>query len=197
MITLLSLGSLGFNNPALASSKVVTPEALDLAISTAAQKFVDSILDDYADILEGSFDIAYDPLKSALKSVNKQVSKSTKASKKGEEGQVAPAIAVSSEPFTAAMTTFASLLEQTEGYQAQLETAPEVIEALIQTQIGAKMEVLKQAFSTVAAAVEQISEDITTLEISDPASTATFSEHSTLLTQAVDAVDTAIDSFES
>lgn len=184
-------------SPALASSKVATPEALDMAISEAAQKFVDSILDDYADILEGSFDAAYDPLKSAVKGVNKQVSKASKPSKKGGSASPAPELTIASEPFETAMASFKTLQEQTEAFQAQLENAPTVVGDLIQAQLGAKMDELNAAFATVSEAVDQIVEDTTTLSASDPDSTTAFAEHATVLTQAVDAVDVVIDSFDS
>ncbi len=200
-IFFLGIGSFTMSSPALASSKIVTPEALDMAISEAAQKFVDSILDDYADILEGSFDTAYDPLKSAVKGVNKQVSKANKPAKKGAkqdaEAAPAPEITIASAPFEAAAASFKTLQEQTAGFQTQLENAPTVIEELIESQLGVKMDELNAAFATVAEAVDQIVEDTATLSASDPDSTAAFTEHATMLTQAVKAADMVIDSFDS
>ncbi|MEL6161494.1 MAG: hypothetical protein AAFR18_19970 [Cyanobacteria bacterium J06627_32] len=182
---------------ALASSKVATPEALDMAISEAAQEFVDSILDDYADILESSFDTAYDPLKSAVKGLSKQVSKASKPSKKGDDAAAAPELMIAAEPFETAAASFKTLQEQTAAFQAQLENAPTVVSELIEAQLGAKMDELNAAFATVSEAVDQIVEDTTTLSASNPDSTTAFSEHATMLTQAVDAVDVVIDSFDS
>ena len=191
------LSALANPRSALASSKVATPEALNMAISEAAQEFVDSILDDYADVLEGTFDVAYDPLKSAVKSVNKQVFKATKPPKEGSEGEPAPALSIDAAPFKSAIASFGTLSEQTESFRAQLEAAPETIRDLIEAQIGTKMDELDSAIASVTAAVSQISEDTTTLQSSEPDSTAAFTEHATALKQAVEAVDMAIDSFDS
>lgn len=192
----ICLATVGNPRSAFASSKVATPEALEMAISEAAQEFVDAILDDYADMLEGTFDVAYDPLKSAVKSVNKQVFTASKPAKGGSEGEPAPAIAIDTAPFESAIASFETLYKQTESFRAQLEAAPETIRELIEAQIGTKMDELETAIASVTKAVSQISEDTTTLQAS-PDSTAAFTEHTTLLNQAVEAVEMAIDSFDS
>ncbi|PZO09512.1 MAG: hypothetical protein DCF25_21570 [Leptolyngbya foveolarum] len=204
-IVLIGVLTIGFScfamvanpRPAFASSKIATPEALDMAISEAAQEFVDSILDDYGDILEGTFDIAYDPLKSAIKDVNKQITKVSKPAKEGSESEPAPALTIDSAPFETAIAAFDTLSEQTDSFRAQLETAPDTIRELIEAQIGAKMDELDTAIASVTEAVGQITEDTTTLQASEPDSTAAFTEHTTLLKQAVEAVDVAIDGFDT
>jgi len=191
------LSAFSYSSPVAASSKAATPEALELAINESAQEFVDSVLDDYGDILESTFDTAYDPLKSAVKSVAKQLSKATKTAGKGVEGTAAPAIMIPQETFQAAVDSFAALQETTAGFQSQLESSPEVIQGLIEEQIGAKMAVLEQAIADVAATVDLIAEDVSSLDAADPTTTAAFQEHSMALTQSIQAVDLAIDGFDS
>lgn len=184
------------NDPsmALASSKAVTPEALDMAINEAAQEFVESVMDEYADILEEAFDTAYDPLKSSVKSVSKQLAKAEKAATK--EGDAA-AETITQAPFQSAADSFETLQATTAGFKAQLEAAPNVVEEMLEAQIGTKMAALEQAIAEAKTAVDQIVADVTSLEAADPATTTAFSEHTTALTQAVEAVDLAIDDFDS
>lgn len=192
----LGLGWLSSASPAIASSKVATPEALELAINESAQEFVESVLDDYSDILESTFDAAYDPLKSVLKDTSKQLSKATKATAKGGD-TAAPTLMIPQEPFQVAVTSFAALQETIAGYKSQIEASPAVVQALIEEQIGAKMAELEQAISEVAETVDLIATDVAALDPADPTTTAAFEEHSTTLTQSIQAVDLAIDGFDS
>ncbi len=199
LIGILLFGITLLGNPSLAfaSSKVVTPEALDMAISEAAQEFVESVLDEYADMLEEVFDTAYDPLKSSVKSVSKQLMKAEKAAMKGGEAAAVPAIMVPQEPFQAASDAFAMLQETTAGFKTQLESAPAAVQAMLEEQISTKMEALEQAIAEAATTVDQIATDVALLDAADPATTAAFNENATTLTQAIQAVDLAIDSFDS
>jgi uncharacterized phage infection (PIP) family protein YhgE len=196
-VLVLGLGLLGNPSRAAASSKVATPEALDLAINEAAQEFVDAILDDYGDILESSFDAAYDPFKSAVKSLSKQISKAEKSAQKAEEEATTPALMIPEGAFQSAVDSFATLQETLTGFKGQLESAPEVVQALIDEQVSTKMDALDQAISEISSTVELLAEDVANLDAADPATTAAFNEHSTALTQSIQAVDLAIDGFDS
>lgn len=188
---------------AIASSKVASAEALELAISEAAQEFVESILDDYSDVLEDTFEGATDPLKSAAKEVTKQLSKAEKVASKAsitseeEDSPPAPEIAIDPTAFQTAATSFGTLTAEVERFKAQLENAPTVIQETIQTQLGSKLDELEQAFADIAEAVDQLAEQTGDLQASDPASTAAFTEQAALLNQSVEAVDLIIDSFDS
>ncbi|NEQ45963.1 MAG: hypothetical protein F6K00_21425 [Leptolyngbya sp. SIOISBB] len=182
---------------ASASSKVVTPEALDMAISEAAQEFVESVLDEYADILEGAFDTAYDPLKSSMKSVSKQLMKAEKAAIKGGDATAVPAVVIPQESFQSAVDSFETLQATTAGFKAQLESSPNAVQEMLEVQIGEKMAALEQAIAEAATTVGQIATDVASLDAADPATTTAFSEHATALTQAIESVDLAIDGFDS
>ncbi|RZM76500.1 hypothetical protein [Leptolyngbya iicbica] len=196
-VLVLGLGLLGNPSRALASSKVATPEALNLAINEAAQEFVESILDDYGDILESSFDTAYDPFKTAVKSLSKQISKAEKSAQKAGEEATTPTLMIPEGAFQSAVDAFSTLQETTAGFKAQLESAPEVVQALIDEQVGAKMDALDQAIAEVSTVVDQLAADVAGLDAADPSATATFNEHATALTQSIQAVDLAIDGFDS
>lgn len=199
LITILVFGLSLFGNPstAAASSKAATPEALDMAIAEAAQEFVESILDEYADMLESTFDAAYDPLKSSIKSVSKQLTKAEKTALKSGETAAPPTIMIPQEPFQAAIDSFATLQATTASFKAQLEASPEVVKTMIDEQIGAKMAALEQAIADVSTTVDQISTDAASLDPADPATTTAFNEHTTALTESIQAVELAIDSFDS
>lgn len=206
MTVFLALGGVWHTPQAIASGKVAPAEALELAISEAAQEFVDSILDDYSDVLEDTFEGATDPLKAAVKDVTKQLSKAEKAASKasgkssdeeGEGSSPAPEIAIDPTAFETAATSFGTLTEEVERFKAQLEGAPAVIQAMIQTQLGSKLDELEQSFASISEAVDQLAEQTGGIQASDPASTAAFTEQAALLNQSVEAVDLIIDSFDS
>ncbi|MGB5973482.1 MAG: hypothetical protein WBG38_09185, partial [Nodosilinea sp.] len=73
-MTFVFIGVSGFASQALASSKATLSD-MDLSITEAAQEFVESILDDYSDVLDDSFSAAVKPLKSVTKDLTKQLSK--------------------------------------------------------------------------------------------------------------------------
>lgn len=192
----LGLGWLGNVAPAAASSKAATPEALDLAINESAQEFVESVLDDYADILEDTFDAAYDPLKSVVKDASKQLSKAAKAAEKGEE-TMTTSVVLPQEPFQIAVADFAALQEVVASYKAQVDASPAVVQALLEESLGENMAALAQAIADVAETVDLIAADVASFETAEPTTAAAFEEHSMALTQSIEAVDLAIDSFDS
>jgi hypothetical protein len=197
VVLFIGLGVLGGAHPAAASSKIMTTEDLELAMGEAAQEFVESILDDYSDVLEGSFDTVVDPVKSAVKGLTKQISKASKSTKPGGEAALAAQVTASQEALTAAMGSFQTLAEQTESFKTTLGTAPSLIEDALQTQLGAKFDELDTAVKSMADAVTQLVADTEGLDGSDPDAVTSLTEHATLLTSAIDAIDVAIDGFDS
>lgn len=193
----LGLGWLGNAAPAVASSKAATPEALDLAINESAQEFVESVLDDYADILEDTFEAAYDPLKSVVKDASKQLSKAAKAAEKGGEETTTASIVLPQEPFQIAVADFAALQAVIASYKAQIDSSPAVVQALLEASLGENMAALEQAIADVATTVDLIAADVASLETAEPTTATAFEEHSLALTQSIEAVDLAIDSFDS
>lgn len=193
----MGLGLLGSAAPASASSKVMTAEGLELAMGEAAQEFVESILDAYADVLEGSFDTVIDPVKTAVKDLTKQMGKAAKATKPGSEAALATQLTASQGALATAMESFQTLADQTESFKATLSSAPSLIETALQTQLGAKFEELDVAVQSMADAVNQLVVDTAGLDASDPDAVTALTEHATLLTAAIDAVDLAIDGFDS
>jgi chromosome segregation ATPase len=196
VLTLLfiGVGILANASPAAASSKVMTTEDLEMAMGEAAQEFVESILDDYSDTLEGSFDAVIDPVKSAVKSLTKQVSK---AAKPGSEAALATQVAASQEALSTAMASFETLTTQTESFKETLNKAPELIKAALDTQLGVKFTELDTALATLSEAVDQLATDAEGLDASDPEAITALTEHSTQLSAAIEAIDVAIDGFDS
>jgi hypothetical protein len=193
----VGFGVLGNAAPATASSKIMTTEDLELAMGEAAQEFVESVLDDYSDVLEDSFDAAIDPVKSAVKDLTKQMSKAAKSTKSNSEPALATQVAASQEALMAAMESFRTLAGQTESFKATLNSAPGLIEKALQTQLGAKFEELDTAVQSMTDAVDQLVADTEGLDGSDPEAVTAFTEHATILTAAIDAIDLAIDGFDS
>jgi hypothetical protein len=180
---------------AMASSKAPTPDQLDLVMTEATQDFAASILDDYSDLLEDAFDAAIDPIKSSVKTLTKQISKSAKV-KPGSEAVMAAEMAASQEALTAAVASLSILTETTDAFKAALAEAPAAIEAALQAQLETKLEPLDEAFASVTEAVDLLTADAETLGIDPEAGQAALTEHATLLTQAIEAADMAIDGFD-
>jgi FlaG/FlaF family flagellin (archaellin) len=179
---------------AMASSKAPTPEQLDLVMTEATQDFAASILDDYSDLLEDAFDAAIDPIKSSVKTLTKQISKSAKV-KPGSEAVMAAEMAASQEALTAAVASLSILTETTDAFKAALAEAPAAIEAALQAQLETKLGPLDEAFASVTEAVDLLTADAETLGTDPEAGQVALTEHATLLTQAIEAADMAIDGF--
>jgi phage-related protein len=190
----VGVGILGNASPAAASSKAMTTEDLQLVIGQAAQEFVEDILDDYSDTLESSFDAVIDPVKSAVKSLTKQVSK---ASKPGGEEALATQLTASQEALSAAMASFDTLATQTQTFKDTLSSAPDLVKEALETQLGVKFSQLDTAVAGLTEAVNQLTADAEGLDGSDPEAVTTLTEHATQLSAAIEAVDLAIDGFDS
>lgn len=190
----VGVGVLGPVSPAAASSKVMTTEDLQMVMGEAAQEFVESILDDYSDTLEDSFDAVVDPVKSAVKSLTKQVSK---AAKPGDEAALATQVAASQAALSTAMASFDTLATETQSFKDALSAAPDLIKETLETQLGVKFNQLDTAVASLTEAVSQLAADAEGLEASDPDSVTTLTEHATALSTAIEAIDVAIDGFDS
>jgi len=190
----LGVGTLANASPAAASSKAMTTEDLEMVMSEAAQEFVESILDDYSDTLEDSFDAVIDPVKSAVKSLTKQVGK---AAKPGGEAALATQVTASQEALSTAMASFETLTTQTESFKETLNKAPDLIKEALDTQLGVKFTELDTALATLSEAVNQLAADAEGLDASDPEAVTALTEHSTQLSAAIEAIDVAIDGFDS
>lgn len=190
----VSFGIFGGASPAVASSTVMTTEDLELAMGEAAQEFVETILDDYSDTLEDSFEAVIDPMKSAVKSLTKQVSK---ASKPGGEAALATQMTASQEALNTAIASFDALTTQTQSFKDTLSGAPDLIKQALDTQLGVKFDQLDTAVASLTAAVNQLAADTEGLDGSDPEAVTALTEHATQLSAAIEAVDLAIDGFDS
>jgi outer membrane murein-binding lipoprotein Lpp len=193
-LVFIGIGILGSASPAAASSKVMTTEDLELVMGEAAQEFVESILDDYSDTLEDSFEAVTDPVKSAVKSLTKQMSK---AAKPGGEAALATQITASQEALSTAMASFDTLTAQTESFKETLNSAPDLIKEALETQLGVKFTQLDTAVAELTAAVDQLATDAEGLDASDPEAVTALTEHATQLSAAIEAIDLAIDGFDS
>lgn len=79
VVTLMVLSLPGASSQALAAPKAPLSETMDLKMTKAAQEYVEAILDEYADALDGSFAEALKPLKSVTKDLTKQLGKAAAA----------------------------------------------------------------------------------------------------------------------
>jgi phage-related protein len=193
-LVFVGVGFLAGPAPATASSKAMTTEDLQLVIGQAAQEFVEDILDDYSDTLESSFEAVIDPVKSAVKGLTKQVSK---ASKPGGEEALATQLAASQEALSTAMASFDTLATQTQSFKDTLSSAPDLVKEALETQLGAKFSQLDTAVADLTAAVNTLTADAEGLDGSDPEAMTMLTEHATQLSAAIEAVDLAIDGFDS
>jgi len=81
-------------------------------------------------------------------------------------------------------------------FKSSLGITPDQLKAAIETQIGTKFDELQTAFENVSSAIALLSEDTAGLAAADPAgAVATYTEHSTLLTEAIESAKTAISAF--
>ena len=190
----VGIGMVASASPAAASSKGMTTEDLEMVMGQAAQEFVEDILDDYSDTLEDSFEAVIDPMKSAVKSLTKQVSK---ASKPGDEAALATQVTASQEALTTAMTSFDTLATEVQSFKETLYTAPDLVKEALETQLGVKFSQLDTAVTDLTVAVNQLATDAKGLDGSDPEAVTALPEHATQLSAAIEAVDIAIDGFDS
>ncbi|MGF1519183.1 MAG: hypothetical protein ACFCVB_15480 [Nodosilinea sp.] len=196
VVTLVFLTLPGASTQALASPKGTLTETMDLKLTEAAQEFVETILDDYADALEDSFGEALKPLKSVTKDLTKQLSKAA-ATTSASATTLTPQVDTAKTALDTAATTFDSLVADTAKVRSSLGSTPDQLKAAIETQIGTKFDELQTAFENVSSAIALLSEDTAGLATADSAdAVATYTEHSTLLTEAIESAKTAISAFE-
>lgn len=174
-------------------------EAMDLKLSKAAQEFVSSVLGEYEDALDDAFTATLKPLKSVTKDLNKQLSK-VAISPTPDTTLLAPKLAASQESLATAATAFQALVADTESFQSTLAATPAQLKDAIDTQLGTKFDELKAAFDGVASALESLSADTASVDVSDAAGAAAamgaLTEDTTALAQAIELAKTAIGSFE-
>jgi hypothetical protein len=194
--TLAFLTLPGADSPALASPKGTLTETMDLTMTEAAQEFVESVLEDYSDVLEDTFSEALKPLKSVTKDLTKQLSKAAATPTDLSATTLAPQIDTAKTALETAATSFDSLIADTAQFKSTLGMTPAQLKEAIDTQLGTKFDDLQAAFENVSDAIALLTNDTAGLESSDPAEAATaYTEHSTLLNQAIESAKTAISAF--
>jgi hypothetical protein len=194
VFTLVFVSLPGTSSQAQASTKGTLPETMDLEMTKAAQEYVESILDEYSDVLEDSFSAALKPLKSVTKDLTKQLSKAAKSPT--PEGTLDPMVESATTALDAAATTFDTLVADTAQFKTTLTAAPDQLKAALDTQLGTKFDDLQQAFDAVSEAIATLSSDTTGLDAAEPAEAMTsLTEHSSLLTEAIESAKTAISAF--
>lgn len=196
VITLVFLTLPGASTQALASPKGTLTETMDLTLTEAAQEFVETILDDYSDALEDTFGEALKPLKSVTKDLTKQLSKAAAAPTAVSASTLTPQVDTAKTALDTAATSFDSLVADNAKFKSSLGSTPDQLKAAIETQIGTKFDELQTAFESVSDAIALLSEDTAGLATADPAeAVTTYTEHSTLLTEAIESAKTAISAF--
>jgi hypothetical protein len=185
----------GATSQALASSKGTLTETMDLTMAEAAQEFVETVLDDYSDALEDSFSEAVKPLKSITKDLTKQLSKAA-AAPTSVSTTLDPQIESSKVALDTASTSFDALVANTATFKSTLAAAPAQLQEAIDTQLGTKFDELQKAFEEVSGAIALLSADTTALDSADPAAgAASLTEHTTLLSEAIESAKTVISGF--
>lgn len=193
VVTLVFLSFPGASSQALAAPKGTLNETMDLKMTKAAQDYVEAILDDYSDALEGSFSEALKPLKSVTKDLTKQLAKAAAASTSGSATALSPTIESSKAALDTASTTFDTLVADTAAFKTTLDTAPAQLKEAIDTQLGTKFDELTKAFEDVSGAIALVSADTRAIDAADPTAAATLlTEHAAQLTEAIAAAKTVI-----
>ncbi|MGG6237782.1 hypothetical protein ACQ4N7_04005 [Nodosilinea sp. AN01ver1] len=196
VITLVFLSGLGASSQALAAPKGTLTETMDLKMTQAAQEFVETVLDDYADALEDSFSEAVKPLKSVTKDLTKQLSKAASAPTSAGTTTLDPKIESAKAALDTASTSFDTLVADAASFKSTLEAAPSQLKEAIDMQLGTKFDELQKAFEEVSGAIALLSQDTTTLDAADPAAgTTALTEHATLLSEAIESAKTVMSSF--
>ncbi|MEA5452520.1 hypothetical protein VB780_28365 [Leptolyngbya sp. CCNP1308] len=196
VVTLMFLSVPGASSQALASPKGTLTETMDLKMTKAAQDYVEAILDDYSDALEGSFSEALKPLKSVTKDLTKQLGKAAAAPTSISSTTLGPKLESSKTALDTASTSFDALVADTAKFKSTLDAAPTQLKEAIDTQLGTKFDELQQAFEEVSSAIALLSEDTAAIDAADPTAGATLlTEHSTQLTEAIAAAKTIISGF--
>lgn len=197
VVTLVFFSGPGASSHALAGTKGTLTETMDLKMTEAGQEFVESILEDYADVLEDSFSAAVKPLKSVTKDLTKQLSKAAASPDSISATTLDPKIESSKTALDDASAAFDALVADTATFKSTLTEAPGQLKEAIDTQIGTKFDELQEAFENVSAALATLSADTTSLDSADPATgAAALTEHATLLSTAIESAKTAISSFD-
>lgn len=195
-IALVFLSVFGAASQATAAPKGTLSETIDLTMTKAAQDFVETVLDDYSDALEGSFSEALKPLKSVTKDLTKQLAKAAATPTADSTTTLGPKIESSKAALDTASTSFDALVSDTAKFKSTLDKAPTQLKETIDTQLGTKFDELQQAFAGVSEAIALLSKDTAALDAADPtADTTALTEHSTLLTEAIESAKTVISGF--
>ncbi|WP_156119656.1 hypothetical protein [Leptolyngbya sp. KIOST-1] len=196
VITLVCWGGPGASSQALAAPKGTVSETMDLKMTKAAQDFVETVLDDYSDVLEDSFSEAVKPLKSVTKDLTKQLAKAAAAPTATSATALDPKIESSKTALDTASTAFDALVADTSTFKSTLEGAPAQLKEAIDAQLGTKFDELQKAFEEVSGAIALLSKDTAALDTADPAAgTASLTEHATLLSEAIESAKTVISGF--
>ncbi|QQE64470.1 hypothetical protein GFS31_11510 [Leptolyngbya sp. BL0902] len=195
LLGLMSTMMFAFVPPALAATEGSVTEAMDLQISKAAQEFVSSVLGEYEDVLEDSFNGTLKPLKSVTKDLTKQLSKIA-ISPTPDTTLLEPKLVASQTALETAATAFSTLVEDTAAFQKALSATPDQIQAALETQLGTKFDDLQAAFNGVSKALSSLSQDTGALNVDDAAAAVgKLTEDSTALAQAIELAKVAISSF--
>jgi hypothetical protein len=194
-IAFVFLSIFGAAAQAMAAPKGTVSETIDLTMAKAAQEFVETVLDDYSDALKGSFSEALKPLKSTTKDLTKQLAKAAATPDAASATTLGPTIESAKAALDTASTSFDSLMADTAKFKSTLDTAPTQLKQAIDTQLGTKFDELEQAFAEVSEAIALLSEDTAALDAADLTDTTALTEHSTLLTEAIESAKTVISGF--
>lgn len=185
----------GFGPQALASTEGSVAEAMNLQISKAAQEFVSSVLGEYEDALEDSFNDTLKPLKSVTKDLTKQLSKIA-ISPTPDTTLLEPKLAASQTALEAAAAAFSTLVDDTAAFQKALSASPDQLKEAIETQLGTKFDDLQAAFDGVSKALSSLSQDTAVVSADDAtAAVGKLTEDGTALAQAIELAKVAISSF--
>jgi len=195
-VVLVGVSIFGTAPQSLAATKGTLTETMDLKMSKAAQEFVKSVLDEYGDALEDTFNSTLKPLKSVTKDLTKQLSKAA-ASPTPDTTALTPQITASQEALDTVSAAFQTLVDDTDTFKKALGSTPDQLKAAIDTQLGTKFDDLQLAFKDVSAALATLAKDAGTISAEDATAAASrITEDTTALTQAIEAAKTIISSFD-
>jgi hypothetical protein len=193
LVTFVFCGLPGVSDQVMAAPKGTLPETLDLTLTKAAQDFVETVLDDYADALDDAFGDVLKPLKSVSKDLTKQLGKATADPAAVSATTLGPKVDSAKVALATAAAAFDGLVTDTNTFKATLATAPTQLKAALDTQMGPKFDELQTALVQVSEAIALLSQDTAALDAADPAAAAApYTEHATQLTTAIESAKMAI-----
>lgn len=144
--------ALTLNNSLIAA----TPEEV---ITSAAQNFIKSLLNDYNDNTKDAFDDNIKSVKKTVSNLSALLEKATKGDKSINENKVAQALKESQKQLGNLAQSFDGLADKTEQYDNQLESTLKNLLSLAQGKVRDNLTTNENAFKGISSAISSLLDD--------------------------------------